>query len=78
MEVRLSTRWPVSFGAAMTALRVRELAAARVGGEGGEPVAVDVSERPLRAGWSRSLRTMSRIPAGRADMSRIPVMPAAT
>ena len=45
-------------------LQVSELAFLRVGGEGGEPVPVDVGEPQLRAGCGRSLRTMTRIPAG--------------
>jgi hypothetical protein len=54
--------------------QVSELAFPRVGGEGGEPVPVDVGEPQL--GCGRSLRTMTRIPAGQDNRSSSPVMSA--
>ena len=59
--------------AAVPQFQVRELAFSRVGGEGGEPVPVNRSCAP---GWGRSLRTMTRIPAGQDDKSSIAVMSA--
>jgi hypothetical protein len=53
--------------------QVRELAFPRVGGERGEPVPVEVGEPELRPGCGRSLRTMTRIPAGQEERSSIPV-----
>jgi hypothetical protein len=52
------------------------MAALGVGGEGGEPVAVDVGEPQLRARAGRSFRTMTRIPAGQPGRSSRPVMSA--
>ena len=62
--------------AAVPQFQVGELAFPRVGGEGGEPVPVDVGEPQLRPGCGRSLRTMTRIPAGQDDRSSISVMSA--
>jgi hypothetical protein len=56
--------------------QVCELPVPGVGGEGGEPVPVDVSEPQLRARVRALLRTIIRIPAGQEDMSRMPVMSA--
>ena len=50
---------------AVPQLEVGELAFPGVGGDGGEPVAVEVGEPQLGSGVRRSLRTMTRIPAGR-------------
>ena len=53
--------------AAVPELKVSELAFPRVSRESGEAVAVDVGEPQLRAGCGRSLRTMTRIPAGQEE-----------
>jgi hypothetical protein len=53
--------------AAVPQFQVRKLAFLRVGGEAGEPVPVKVGEPQLRPGGGRSVRTMTRIPAGRDD-----------
>jgi hypothetical protein len=45
-----------------------------VGDQGGEQVAVDAGERSCTPWRGRSLRTMTRIPAGQDDRSRSPVM----
>ena len=51
------------------AFEVRELASSGVGGERGDGVAVDVGDGQLGAGMRRSLRMMTRMPAGHDDMS---------
>ena len=59
--------------AAVAQLEVGELPGHGVGGETGEPVVVDVDEPQLRAGCGRSLRTITRIPAGQPVRSSRPV-----
>ena len=62
--------------AAVPQFQVRELAFPRVGGEGGEPCPSTSVNRSCAPGCGRSLRTMTRIPAGQDDRSGIPVMSA--
>jgi hypothetical protein len=62
--------------AAVPQFQVGELAFLRVGGEGGEPVPIEVGEPQLHTGCGRSLRTMTRIPAGQPDRLTSPVMSA--
>ena len=62
--------------AAVPQFQVRELAFPGVGGERGEPVPVEVGDRSCAPGCGRSLRTMTRIPAGQEDRSSRPVMSA--
>ena len=59
--------------ATMPQLQLLEGAEGGVGGEGGEPVAVDVIETQLSAGWGRSRRTISRIPVGQPSRLSRPV-----
>jgi hypothetical protein len=48
-------------------------AGAGVGGERGDPVAVDVGDPQLRPGCGRSGRMITRIPGGHPDRSSSPI-----
>jgi len=58
---------------AVAQFQISELAAAGVGDKRGQPQPVGVGEPQLRPRVRRSLRTMTRIPAGHPDRSSSPV-----